>query len=123
MSNARDRRPLNPFSRLTTAFNAAQPVLSSHREGIAQAQRARAKAAADAESARATLEAQNASASPTTTPAVLNTPSLIVIPPDPACIDASLSSSLPITPATSQAGIIPPFHLPLPPLRERERIR
>ena len=125
MSNMCDQRPLNPSSHLTTAFNAAQPVLSSHREGVAQAQRAHAKAAADAESAcavsHATLDAQNVS--PTITPAVLNTPSLTlaVIPP---CINASLSSSLLITPqaATSQAGIIPPSTAPHSDSRERGRI-
>ena len=76
MSNMHDQQPLNPSSCLTTAFNAAQPVLSSHQEGVAQAQRAHAKAAADAESAHAanhaTLDPQNVSL--TITPTVLNTP-------------------------------------------------
>lgn len=53
MSTGRERRPLNPSAGcLTSASNAAQPVLSSHRESVAQAQRARA--IAEAQNALAT---------------------------------------------------------------------
>lgn len=47
MSSAkRDRRPLNPSSRLTSDTNAAEPLLTSHREGIALVQQQKALATA-----------------------------------------------------------------------------
>lgn len=97
MSTPRERRPLNPSARLTSTSNAAQPVLSSHRESVAQAQRARAIA-----------EAQNAPTDPTLRP---TPPTLTIIPPD-LTNNHSSPGSLPITPATSQTGSIPPSTAP-----------
>ena len=101
MSTARERRLLNPSSRLTSASNATQPVLSSHRESVAQAQRARATAS----------EAQHALA---TAPSLRSIPpTLTIIPPDVADSDNhSNPGSLPITPVTSQTGSIPPSTAP-----------
>ena len=97
MSTVRERRPLNPSACLTSTSNVAQPVLSSHRESVAQAQRARAIA-----------EAQNALA---TAPSLGSTlPTLTIIPPD--VMDSDNPGSLPITPATSQTGSIPPSTAP-----------
>ena len=45
----RDRRVVNPSSRLTADSNVAQPALSSHRESVAQVQAQRARAAAEAQ--------------------------------------------------------------------------
>ena len=91
----RDRRPLNPSSRLTTASNAAQPALSSHWESVAQAQRARAAA-----------EAQNNTS--------VTLPSLSITPPVLTHVNLndqprSNAGSLPITPSTSS---IPPSTAP-----------
>ena len=97
MSTARERCPLNPSAHLTSASNAAQPVLSSHRESVAQAQRARAIA-----------EAQNAPTDPTFRP---TPPTLTIIPPDWSD-NHSNPGSLLITPATSQTGSIPPSTAP-----------
>jgi hypothetical protein len=109
MSTTRERRQPNPSSRLTAAFNAARPALSSHRESVAQAQRARVQAAAEAESVFTTVEAQNA---PLTAP--LTTPNVTIVPPDPGndfldLDDPLISGSLLTTPTTSQAGSIPPL--------------
>ena len=76
----RDRRPLNPSSRLTSAFNAAEPVLSSHRESVAQAQRA-----------RAVEEARNALLATIPTSNVRSSlPTLTIIPP---CIDSDADNT------------------------------
>ena len=94
-----ERRQLNPSSCLTSASNAAEPVLSSHWESVAQAQRARAAA-------------ENALVATIPTSSLrLSPPTLAIIPP---CINSDaddahlIPRSLPITPTTSQAGSIPP---------------
>jgi hypothetical protein len=92
----RERRPLNPSSRLTAASNAAEPALSSHRESVAQAQRARAAA-----------EVQN---NGLVTPTLLTTtPVLTHVNLDVDDQPRSNAGSLRITPATSS---VPPSTAP-----------